>query len=164
MADQPNTAPAGDGSEQAAGATQQPAFAIERIYVKDLSLENPGAPQSFQLSEPPSVELGLRTRTEQFGEHLSPGVYRPTQSGTMLTIQVAGPIGMAPRGSGLKLHAAGYLLISDGSLLNRGSYGYYWSSTQYDASYGWRLYFSSGLSTMSSSGKAYGFSARCVRD
>ena len=70
MADQPNAAPAGDGSEQAAGTAQQPAFAIERIYVKDLSLENPGAPQSFQLSEPPSVELGLRTRTEQIGENL----------------------------------------------------------------------------------------------
>jgi len=40
-------------------------FSIDRIYVKDLSLENPGAPQSFQLSEPPSVEIGLRTRTDQ---------------------------------------------------------------------------------------------------
>ena len=40
-------------------------FAIDRIYVKDLSLENPGAPQSFQLSDPPSVEIGLRTRTDQ---------------------------------------------------------------------------------------------------
>ena len=49
MADQPNAAPAGDGGAQAAGAATQPAFAIERIYVKDLSLENPGAPQSFQL-------------------------------------------------------------------------------------------------------------------
>ena len=37
-------------------------FAIERIYVKDLSLENPGAPQSFQLTEHPQVEIGLRTR------------------------------------------------------------------------------------------------------
>jgi len=40
-------------------------FSIDRIYVKDLSLENPGAPQSFQVSEPPSVEIGLRTRTDQ---------------------------------------------------------------------------------------------------
>jgi preprotein translocase subunit SecB len=70
MADQPNAAPAGDGGAQAAGAATQPAFAIERIYVKDLSLENPGSPQSFQLSEPPSVELGLRMRTEQVGENV----------------------------------------------------------------------------------------------
>ena len=70
MADQPNAAPAGDGSAPAAGAAPQPGFAIERIYVKDLSLENPGAPQSFQISEPPSVELGLRMRSDQVGENV----------------------------------------------------------------------------------------------
>jgi preprotein translocase subunit SecB len=40
-------------------------FSIEKIYVKDLSLENPGAPQSFQLTEAPQIEIGLRTRGEQ---------------------------------------------------------------------------------------------------
>jgi len=63
MADQPASAPAGN-----ADAAPQPGFAIERIYVKDLSVENPGAPQSFQLSEAPQVEIGLRTRGEQLGE------------------------------------------------------------------------------------------------
>jgi len=43
-------------------------FAIERIYVKDLSLENPGSPQSFQLQEPPQVEVQLRTRTDAIGQ------------------------------------------------------------------------------------------------
>jgi len=43
-------------------------FAIERIYVKDLSLENPGSPQSFQLQEPPQVEVQLRTRTDTLAE------------------------------------------------------------------------------------------------
>jgi preprotein translocase subunit SecB len=42
-----------------------PSLAIEKIYVKDLSLENPGAPQSFTINEAPSVEVGLRTRGEQ---------------------------------------------------------------------------------------------------
>ena len=37
---------------------------VEKIYVKDLSLENPGAPQSFQMTEQPQVEIGLRTRAE----------------------------------------------------------------------------------------------------
>jgi preprotein translocase subunit SecB len=46
-------------------------FSIEKIYVKDLSLENPGSPQSFQLTEAPQVEVGLRTR----GEQVSPDVY-----------------------------------------------------------------------------------------
>ena len=57
MADtQPN---AGNGEAGAA------AFSIEKIYVKDLSLENPGAPQSFTVQEPPQIEIGLRTRGEQ---------------------------------------------------------------------------------------------------
>ena len=69
MADQPNAAPSGDGSPQA--AAQQPGFSIDRIYIKDLSVENPGAPQSFGLTEAPSVEVGLRTR----GEQVAPDVY-----------------------------------------------------------------------------------------
>ena len=55
---QPATAPEG-------GVTAQ--FAIEKVYVKDLSLENPGAPQSFQMTEAPQVEIGLRTRAEAVG-------------------------------------------------------------------------------------------------
>jgi preprotein translocase subunit SecB len=42
-----------------------PSLVIEKIYVKDLSLENPGAPHSFLGTESPSVEVGLRTRGEQ---------------------------------------------------------------------------------------------------
>lgn len=51
------------------GMTAQ--MSIERIYVKDLSLENPGAPQSFQMTEAPQIEVGLRTRAEQ----VAPDVY-----------------------------------------------------------------------------------------
>ena len=51
-------APSGDGPQ-----TIQ--FSIEKIYIKDLSLENPGSPQSFQQNETPQVEVGLRTRGEQ---------------------------------------------------------------------------------------------------
>ena len=62
MADQPTAAPQnGDGAQGAQ-------FAIERIYVKDLSLENPGAPQSFQMKEAPQIEIGLRTRGEQIAQ------------------------------------------------------------------------------------------------
>ena len=56
---------------QGAGEPQTPSFSIERIYTKDLSLENPGAPQSLQLSEQPQVEIGMRTR----GEQIAPDVY-----------------------------------------------------------------------------------------
>jgi hypothetical protein len=66
--------------------------------------------------------------------------------------------------SGLKLHAAGYLNYLDGSPTNRGSNGNYWSNTQSYASHGWYLFFNSGNSYMNEYGKAYGYSARCVRD
>ena len=42
-----------------------PSFSIEKIYVKDLSLENPGAPQSFRQQETPQLEIGLRTSGDQ---------------------------------------------------------------------------------------------------
>src|SRR6185503_14114673 len=56
-------------------------LSIEKIYVKDLSLENPGAPQSFQLTDTPQVEIGLRTR----GEQVAPDVYE-----CVLTLTVHG--------------------------------------------------------------------------
>jgi hypothetical protein len=69
-----------------------------------------------------------------------------------------------PWTSALKLHAAGQLNSSNGSLNSRGTGGYYWSSTQYDASYGWNLHFYNGGSEASIVKKASGFSARCVRE
>ena len=64
-ADQADTQPA---APQGSTSAQ---LAIEKIYVKDLSLENPGAPQSFQMSDAPQIEIGLRTR----GEQIAPDVY-----------------------------------------------------------------------------------------
>ena len=70
----------------------------------------------------------------------------------------------SPWNSGLKIHAAGYLSYSVGSLGDRGSIGYCWSSTKKDATNGFYLGFLSGGSDVSYSNKAYGFSARCLRD
>jgi len=53
-----------DAQPQAAPEQVTEQFSIEKVYVKDLSLENPGAPQSFQMSATPQVEIGLRTRAE----------------------------------------------------------------------------------------------------
>jgi hypothetical protein len=66
--------------------------------------------------------------------------------------------------SGLKLHPAGYIDYSNGSLYSRGTGGYYWSSTQYISTHAWHLDFVSGGSYMSFSNKASGFTIRCVRD
>lgn len=46
-----------------------PSLRIEKIYIKDLSLENPGAPQSFLTpQETPQIEVSLRSRGEQLDE------------------------------------------------------------------------------------------------
>ena len=69
-----------------------------------------------------------------------------------------------PWNAGLKMHAAGLLYYSDGSLRNRGSSGYSWFSTQNDATSGWYLFFYSSHSGIDYYSKADGFALRCVRD
>ena len=50
---------------------EQPVFGIEKLYVKDLSLEVPNAPQIYLEREAPQVEIQLGTR----GNGLGDGVY-----------------------------------------------------------------------------------------
>ena len=69
-----------------------------------------------------------------------------------------------PWNSNLKLHAAGYLSVSDGSLTGRGIWGEYWSSTQDITTKGWDLDFSSGVSYMGGLLKTFGGSLRCIKD
>jgi hypothetical protein len=69
-----------------------------------------------------------------------------------------------PWNSELKLHAAGNLDESDGSLADRGASGYYWSSSQYDNLLGWNLSFNNSSSYMGESFKFYGVSIRCLKD
>ncbi|MBN3035945.1 MAG: hypothetical protein JW861_10195 [Bacteroidales bacterium] len=64
----------------------------------------------------------------------------------------------------LKLHAAGYLYSSGGSLSSRGTRGDYWSSTQSSTTYGWGLFFNSSNCYVNFYDKAIGFSGRCLRD
>ena len=46
----------------------QPIFSIEKIYVKDLSLEVPNAPQIFLDREQPAVEVGLQSEANGLGD------------------------------------------------------------------------------------------------
>gem|GEM_PF-6166877 len=63
------------------------------------------------------------------------------------------------------MQSAGYLNFFDGSLLDRGSVGVYWSNTQFDSDYGRYLSISnSGSSYMYGNDKASGFSVRCLSD
>jgi preprotein translocase subunit SecB len=59
-----------DLSPQPAAPEGTATFTIDKVYVKDLSLECPGSPQSFRLQEQPQVEVGLRTRGEQIEQDI----------------------------------------------------------------------------------------------
>ena len=46
-------------------AAQQPVFQIEKLYVKDISLEVPNAPQVFMQAESPQLEIQMRNEATQ---------------------------------------------------------------------------------------------------
>lgn len=48
----------------------QPSFQIEKLYVKDISLEIPGAPQVFLESQSPQLEIQVRNESAQIAEGL----------------------------------------------------------------------------------------------
>jgi len=57
----------------------QPTFQIEKIYVKDLSLEIPNAPQVFMQNEQPQLEVQIDNGSEQFAD----GAFEVTVSVTV---------------------------------------------------------------------------------
>lgn len=63
---------------------QAPVFSIEKLYVKDLSVEAPNTPEIFLESASPSVELQLRTE----GKGLNEGLFE-----VALTVTVTAKIG-----------------------------------------------------------------------
>ncbi|MCX6307195.1 MAG: hypothetical protein NT040_19695 [Bacteroidetes bacterium] len=65
--------------------------------------------------------------------------------------------------SALKMHAAGYLFDTGGSLDGRGTNGIYWSNMQSASGKSWGLYFFSSSCFISEYNKSYGFSIRCIR-
>ncbi|MCE9549403.1 MAG: protein-export chaperone SecB [Betaproteobacteria bacterium] len=63
----------------AASEQQQPLFNIEKLYVKDLSLESPNAPSIFLERESPNIELQLQTQSTSMEE----GLYEVTVTVTV---------------------------------------------------------------------------------
>jgi preprotein translocase subunit SecB len=47
---------------------QQPVFSIEKIYVKDLSIEVPNAPQIFLVRETPGIEVQIQSGATTIGD------------------------------------------------------------------------------------------------
>lgn len=64
--------------------TAQPVFSIEKIYVKDISLEVPNAPQIYLEREQAAVEVGLQSEASGLGD----GVFE-----VVLTVTVTAKIG-----------------------------------------------------------------------
>ncbi|BBO19770.1 MAG: protein-export chaperone SecB [Burkholderiales bacterium] len=64
--------------------TEQPVFSIEKIYVKDLSLELPNAPQIFLERDQPAVEVGLQSEANGLGD----GIFE-----VVLTVTVTARVG-----------------------------------------------------------------------
>lgn len=48
--------------------TQQPVFQIQRVYLKDMSLEQPNSPTIFLEQEAPSIEVTLDVNAEALAE------------------------------------------------------------------------------------------------
>ena len=66
-----------------AAQNNQPVFSIEKVYVKDLSLEIPNAPQVFLEREAPQVDIQLHHNSTSVEE----GVYQ-----TILTVTVTAKV------------------------------------------------------------------------
>jgi preprotein translocase subunit SecB len=58
---------------------QQPIFGIEKIFLKDLSLEIPGAPQIFAEQEAPKIDINLHNETRE----IDPGIYEVVLTATV---------------------------------------------------------------------------------
>ncbi|HLU12474.1 MAG TPA: protein-export chaperone SecB [Arenimonas sp.] len=54
----------------AAGAEQQAQFTIQKIYVKDVSFEVPGAPQAFSETGQPQLDLNLNQKVARVSDDL----------------------------------------------------------------------------------------------
>lgn len=84
---------------EAATTEQQPLFNIEKLYVKDLSLESPNAPSIFLERENPTLEMQLNTQSTPMEEGLFEVVVTatvtaklPTNGRVMFLIEAKQPV------------------------------------------------------------------------
>lgn len=91
-----------DGGEpQPNGADTAPAIGIITQYVKDLSVENPNAPDAFQWPEPPQIDVQFNIAAESAGTEVHEVTLKLTltaasQRGTIYIVDLAycGLVGM----------------------------------------------------------------------
>jgi len=98
--------------------------------------------------------------------HQLGGQWRVPSYSEWVNVQVSGNWAdwNGPWGSLLKLHAAGGLMSTDGSVHLRGSEGNYWSGTSFENTTAYRIHFNSGSCSVTDNLKAYGYPLRCVME
>ncbi|MEN9415413.1 MAG: hypothetical protein RLZ62_1717, partial [Bacteroidota bacterium] len=67
-------------------------------------------------------------------------------------------------GDNLMLPAAGSWDYGNGALSSRGSYGFYWSSTEVGSNYAWYLYFLINGAAADNYYRTSGLSVRCIAE
>ncbi|MCX6278487.1 MAG: hypothetical protein NT004_10355 [Bacteroidetes bacterium] len=149
-----------DATEASAGWYWQ--FNRKQGYKHDGSTRTPSGAWTNPISEnsewlpandPCTVELGAGWRIPTY-----------TEWNTVFT-SGAWEVADGPWNSGLKLHAAGDLHYTNGSLQNRGTHGEYWSSTKtvgFDNAF--MLYVATNASQLAEAVKSWGYTLRCLRN
>jgi preprotein translocase subunit SecB len=74
--------------------TSESNFGIEKIYVKDISLEMPNAPEIFQYIEPPEIEISMNNSGEKVSDNFYEVVLKITVTArikekTLLLVEVS---------------------------------------------------------------------------
>lgn len=117
---------------------QEPQFAIQRIYMKDVSFETPNSPAIFQVEWKPDVQLDLDTKSTKLADDtyevvlsLTVTVKVEEQTAFLAEVQQAGIFTIGNMPEPQLAHAIGafcpntlfpYARESIASLVNRGSF------------------------------------------
>ena len=150
-----------DGSEASAGWYWQ--FNLKQGYKVD---ENGVRTPNTAWIQWPSATSNWQTENDPCALELGSGWRIPTAT-EWTNVNTAGgwTNWNGPWTSGLNLHAAGFIYYEYwGGLMNRGSDGLYWSSTQGGDGYAWYLGFYSGQSQMYDYQPGFGMTLRCLRE
>ncbi|MFC6438755.1 protein-export chaperone SecB [Bowmanella sp. JS7-9] len=125
-------------NENGAAPQQGPQFAIQRIYVKDISYEAPNTPMMFQKEWKPDINLDLDTKSNPLGNDLFEVVLSVTVTAKLgddvaflVEVQQAGIFTIGGMEDAHKVHTLGvacpnilfpYAREAIASLVNRGSF------------------------------------------
>ena len=121
-----------------AGQAQEPQFAIQRVYMKDVSFETPNSPAIFQKEWKPEVQLDLDTKSAKLADNtyevilsLTVTVKVEGQTAFLAEVQQAGIFTIGNMPEAQLAHTIGafcpntlfpYARESIASLVNRGSF------------------------------------------